>query len=444
MFAYSMAHRHLDTIEAGVLTVAAYDNFFPISGWEKGKPVGIEVRLIEQYAKACNLRLNLIRVKEWEGIWDLPRLGKADVAIGGIANARGREHAHTEWTMPYYYVKRSIITIKGRKGFNKVVATHGSTGEMDAKLRVGELMMGLGESKGYATEFPRLRSRKIDGIMFGDQVARGLLAADRKKTKKRDLVMRTWDILPTLVPLDGETFSFPTRLGSGVAVSLTAFMVDAAESGKLKKLCREFALEYPAHLPTNDQSRPSEFKNPLKPWKKLLRRFLLSPDYAPARAKLPAAFEDARKHLLDLSKTHSGVSPREKVALTRSDVVDSGLFANAADLVASYVSSVITGKSLDSPEVFFEKRTHCYNCDGGDNRWMEYVTYHFSKGDAPLIEYKSKMCTINSEKAMAEVRARGNNTKAMNEVYMEVGKKAVAAILEKDSGVPNVAKLLKL
>ena len=154
--------------------------------------------------------------------------------------------------------------------------------------------------------------------------------------------------------------------------------------------------------------------------------------------------QKARKHLLDLSKSHSGISPREKLALKRSDVVDSGLFAAAADLVTAYVSGVITDKVADSPEVWSDKHTRCYNCAGGDNRWMEYVTYHFSKGDAPMIEYKAKTCTINTEKAMAEVRRKGNNTKAMNEVYMEVGKRAAAAILEKDGGVPGVAKLLKL
>ena len=73
----------------GVLTVAAYDNFYPISGWEKGKLAGIEVTLIEEFAAAAGLQLKLVRVKTWPGIWDKPRLGEADVAIG-IANAAGR------------------------------------------------------------------------------------------------------------------------------------------------------------------------------------------------------------------------------------------------------------------------------------------------------------------------------------------------------------------
>jgi len=77
MLPYALSHRKLETIEEGVLTVAAFDKFHPISFYENGKLEGIEVKLMEEYAKAVGLTLKLVRVGTWDNLWDKPRLKQA-------------------------------------------------------------------------------------------------------------------------------------------------------------------------------------------------------------------------------------------------------------------------------------------------------------------------------------------------------------------------------
>lgn len=450
MFAYAMRHRHLDTLVPGVLTVAAYDNFYPISGWEKGKLAGIEVTLIEEFAAAAGLQLKLVRVKTWPGIWDKPRLGEADVAIGGIANAVGREHKNTEWTMPYYYVSRSLMYLKGTR-VQKASYTPGSTGDMDAQFRLGELMTELTPSKGYVKDIPRLRSGKINGIMFGDKVSKALIADDRRRTKKKDLVMKIWEIVPTLVPTDGETYSFPTRLGSGIAVSLTAFMVHAADSGRLKKLCSQFSLDYPVTTPGTGQTIEASFK-PFKELKSILRNYVLSFDTVRA-TNLAKNIKIACKHFKSLTHTHDAVKVRTKAALGREDVADAGLFMNAADTILSWVSYSVTNQYDDSPVVTVQLRSTNienyvqqlqFNTPTFSNMAFLYITYKDATGDAPLFHYKKNVCTINGDKAMAEVRKRGNTLKDMDDVCIELGRQIAGAVISEDSGLPNAGKLLGL
>ena len=408
---YQLSHRSLHTIRPKVLTVAAFDKFYPVAFYENGKWGGLEVELMREYAAACGLTLKMKRVTTFSGIWDLPRLGHADVSIGGISDAMGRDHKDTEWSMPYYYVKRSVLLLKdGIKdeahwkyalNFAPVASTAGSTGAMDAKYRAGELMNRLTKSKGYLRDIPRLQSRKISGIMYGDQVSKSIMA----KTRRKNLTYRTWDIIPTLVPLDGETFSFPTRLGSGVAVSLTAFMTHLADTGKLKKLCERFALQYPAPLPIYHPTK----RNPHKK-----RKFTIH--YPGLKERIHAELEDVKRHLRDSvtpdldNRFHKDDGEREKIALGRSDVIDHDLFLNAVDTVLAWVARPLTLQE--------------------DNRLLDFVGYACSKGDAPLVDFKRSIVIINTEKAMASVRQRGNKIEDLLDVYHEIGKKAAVLVLQ--------------
>ena len=453
MVSYALAHRDIQTIKPGVLTVAAFDKFYPIAFYEKGELDGIEVRMMREYAAKIGLEVKFIRVKKWDGIWDLPRLKEADISIGGIADSYRREDKDTEWSMPYYYVNRSAITLKTHKGFIRTVAAvEGSTGYLDAKFRSGEVMGTLKRGLGKNRDLTRLRKKSIDGIMYGDQVSRSVI----KSQKKKDLKMNTWSIVPTLVPRDGETFSFPTRLGSGIAVSLTAFLVEAAENGDLKKLCKKFSMQYPIY-PTDKTFIKEQYtgSKPVKVFKEVLTQFLLAPEFEKARKKLPQVFKSAKKNYNFSNKFHT--HERELLALERHDVVDTQLILGELTPVMYRTSELMTQKHMpDKEAVLGNNKTRkdnffCYNCDdyegepNGDNSWFDYIKYVAAKeADAPLVHYYDDIAHINCKKFMENVRTNGNTFKALVNEYLHVGKQLLVQVLEAETGVKNVKKILKI
>lgn len=45
------------------------------------------------------------------------------------------------------------------------------------------------------------------------------------------------------LPSDGEVFAYPTKTGSGVAVSLSTFIAELIERGQLKNLMKKYNLD---------------------------------------------------------------------------------------------------------------------------------------------------------------------------------------------------------
>lgn len=422
MIQFALSHRKLDTIKKGVLTVAAFDKFHPVSFYQDGKFDGIEVTIMEEYAKAVGLQVKFVRVAIWDGIWDKPRLKEADVSIGGISNSFGRTHKDTEWSMPYYYVKRSVITLKKPNKtakFKPVSAIPKSSGYLDTYWRSGEIMLSMTDGRGYIKDLERLRKGKLKGIMYGDNVSRAIL----KENPKKDLAMRTWSIVPTLVPTDGETFSFPTRMGSGIAVSLTSFLTYAAESGLLVKLCKQYHLKYPV-VPVESPYRTEINGKKHRSLKQLLRLFLLSPDRAEVRKKFAGIIKSLYHRLASLFDAHEQSVPRVarlKEAFKRGDVVDHALFLNYFNLVLSDLSYLI------SPDL--------------NNTLLDFIVFETSAEKAPLVVYSNNTGYINTTLAMQHVRTQGNNKKAFFDEIVEISKLLVMQILEKESGVKDVSSV---
>jgi len=451
MLPYALSHRKLETIEEGVLTVAAFDKFHPISFYENGKLEGIEVKLMEEYAKAVGLTLKLVRVGTWDKLWDKPRLKQADVSIGGIANSLGREHKDTEWSMPYYYVRRSVITLKKppeKARFKPVSAITKSTGYIDTNWRLGETFMtSMQPGKGYIHDLKLLRRGALKGVMYGDQVSRSILQDERKK-KRRDLTMRSWDIVPTIVPLDGETFSFPTRAGSGLAASLSSFLAEAQTNGMLKKWCKQFHLKYPVLPGThNKETYPDQvyYTPKRKELKPLLQLFLLSPDYASARKKYPTVVKQGRAHMKSLfDGKGQSVARTERLeeALKRTDVLDYKLFLSNLDLFLSKLSAIISDKYTSEGPVWVANKTMVYNLEEGDTRWFDFIKY-VSMDAEPLVTYSKNTAHVNTTLAWKHVRENGNNKKAYIDEVVHIAKLLIPQVLEKESGLKNAVHYLQ-
>ena len=453
MIPYILSHRELKTIVPGTLTVAAFDKFYPLAFWKNGKADGVEIRLMTEYAAVCGLKIKFIRVHDFTDIWDKPLKGEADISIGGIANARGRTHPGTEWTIPYYYVKRSIIVRKKTNGtrntqlgadIKTIVATKGSTGEIDSMIRDSELMNSKLKSAKGVQDLDRLRAKKIDGIMYGDEVAHSVLAADRKKTKKNDLTMITWDIVPNLVPLDGETFSFPTKLGSGIAVSLTAFLIDAMHTGRIRRLCREFSIRFPPEMPQNRYPIiPFSKKNPHL--RRVLREFLKMPE-APSQIK--ELFKTVSRVLADFhtgGKFHENYRDRTLMQLKSTRIeVDHSVVMDMVTMGMRETSRITTGIWKNEPDkwIWNKEHTNCMGC--GDSEMFEFIKYEGTRGDETLFTYKGNICTINTQKVMAHVRDRGNTLKALEAVGFELIKEIMVAVVERESGIKSLKSLLKI
>jgi len=244
---FMLAHRTLRTLRKGVLTVAAYANFFPVCYHdESGALAGLDVEVINAFAAAAGLRVHYIEHAKFNGIWDAPDRGTADVSIGGIANSKGRGTAKTEWTIPYFYVNRSVLFNKSdaihsfpHDVHGVVVGTVGSTGWVDANLRLkraGKIHL-LVSGRTDADDVRALLSHKIQGVMRGDFVSRAIVHAH-----PHELGLTSWEIAPELVPSDGEIFAYPARSGSGVAVCMSAFLAELIVNGGLHQLMERFKL----------------------------------------------------------------------------------------------------------------------------------------------------------------------------------------------------------
>ena len=243
---YMIGHRDFNLITPGTLTVAAYPHFFPVCYKSHGKIQGLDVDLIKSFAKMAKLKVQFVVHNKFDGIWDLPSQNMADCSIGGIANSRGRSKKKTEWSLPYFYVHRSVLFNKNDPipsfpgGVTKtVVGTAGSTGWIDAQKRM-QLSKKTHLLRPGATDEKDLQfllDGKIQGMMRGDFVSRALIHKHPK-----ELSMITWNAFPELLAKDGEVFAFPCRRASGIAAMLSSFLSILIDSGDIDKLITKYHL----------------------------------------------------------------------------------------------------------------------------------------------------------------------------------------------------------
>ncbi len=249
-----ITNREINTIKKGILTVAAYTEFPPIVYIKNGKYMGIDVDIIEAFAEICNLKVEYIKIDKFDGIWNLPELEISDISIGGIANALERGTDRTEWTMPYFYVHRSMIYNKKNIDINNsnfrfpllgkntiILGTKNSTGWTDGAKRRKQFegdvkLSAMNPGTTNKEDVEKLKNGKIIGIMRGDFVAKAIV-------KQNDtLAYFKWNMLPELLPKDGEVFAFPTKLGSGIAQSLSSFITALIYENKLNILLSKHEL----------------------------------------------------------------------------------------------------------------------------------------------------------------------------------------------------------
>jgi ABC-type amino acid transport substrate-binding protein len=241
-----LSHRHMKTVEPGVLTVSAYAHFYPVCYHKKnGEIAGLDVDIMKYFCKMTGLKLKLVEKEHFDGIWLDPIRGISDVAIGGIGVTKKRTRKNTNWSIPYFYVMRTLIYNKATpiQSVSKVPkhyvvrGTKGSTGWIDGKLR---LPKGVTIENGKTDEqdLHDLSTGKIQGLMRGSFVGKAII----KKHKNLGMV-EPWQIDPSLVSSDGEVFAYPSTCESGVSQLLSVFLTEEIFTGELKHLVKKYKLD---------------------------------------------------------------------------------------------------------------------------------------------------------------------------------------------------------
>ena len=247
-----LRNRKLNTLTNGVLKVAAYTQFYPVCYLDENKEIkGFDVDLIKKFAEIAGLEVEFTSIDVWDKFWFAPSKKEADISIGGIGIADDRMDDNTEWTIPYFYVRRSVVyninnpVIRFPEDMTgKIRGTFGSTGYNDGKLRIqkfkpdSKLSMTAGKSD--EKDIQDVLSGKIQGIMRGSFVCKSIVA--RYGSDKLGYTT-PWDIDPSLVSSDGECFAYPCHKQSGLAIVMSSFLTQMWLTGYLKEKAEEYKMD---------------------------------------------------------------------------------------------------------------------------------------------------------------------------------------------------------
>lgn len=242
-------HRRLNTIVPGTLTVSCYANFFPVCYHHKqtGKIVGLDVDIMRYFCRISRLKLVLVERKNFDGIWFDPLNGVSDIAIGGIGITNLRTRPGMSWSIPYFYVHRTLVYNRSNPIHRfpqdisgTVRATVGSTGWLDAQSRLANTGKQhlLEPGKADQKDISDLLEGKIQGLFRGSFVGKSLI----QRHKSLGMV-RPWSMDSDMVAIDGEVFAYPTLCSSGVGQMISVFLTEEIFKGELMHLVKRYKLD---------------------------------------------------------------------------------------------------------------------------------------------------------------------------------------------------------
>lgn len=241
--------RQLETIQHGVLTVSAYANFYPVCYIDDdGKLAGVDVDIMHEFAKFTGLKLNFIIKDQFNGIWFDPINGVSDIAIGGIGITAERTTPETLWTIPYFYVNRTVIYNLANPindfPFDVtgiIRGTKGSTGFLDGYLKLKKVGKAdlLVESNNDKADVQQLLKGNIQGLLRGSFVGKSIVSQYPSQLG----MSNPFEMDSSLVSSDGEVFAYPTNENSGVGILLTMFLTKEMINYHLPQLIFKYDLD---------------------------------------------------------------------------------------------------------------------------------------------------------------------------------------------------------
>jgi len=432
-------NRSIKTIVPGLLTVSTYDKFPPLAYQETREAdkkkiwKGLDVDLMRAFAKFIGYKVKFVKETVFRGIWDKPKNGLSDLAISGIANSfeengNMRGGPETEWTLPYFYVNRSVILKKGIKfpgSHLRIAATDGSTGWRNGQVRGVEKMGTLQLAKGDDVDFAKLRRGEIDAIMHGDDVSRSLIRKNREtypKEKPYNLQMISWEIVPTLIPKDGEIFAYPSKLGSGIATVLTAFIIKSIHNGFLESLVNKYHMDLDhfideRKLPTGQYIPPPATYSPDALLSQKIVTFLSNP------ARI-LEFREFVEDSLSAKNTSDIIKQRLVSQIQNINSCDNFLLSS---YIESFISKAELSFSMNNPITFEDLNTDEAIADDE----FKYISIRFGKiNKSPLTYFfynkSNQTLWIDCNVFMNDISSRilsAESTEQKIQVYGEAAKK---------------------
>lgn len=249
LLSHILSHRTLHTITPKVLTVSCYANFYPVCYHDpkSGKITGLDVEIMQYFCKITGLALKLIEKESFDKIWFDVIRGVSDIAIGGIGISDKRTAPGMSWTIPYFYVFRTVIFNK-KNPIHKfpgnvrgtIRGTRGSTGWLDGQLRlehVGKLKF-LKPGKTDEEDIRDLKAGKIQGLLRGSFVGKAITEREPELG-----MLSPWKIDPRIVSNDGEVFAYPTLCSSGIGQLMSVFLTEEIFTGELQWLVKKYRLD---------------------------------------------------------------------------------------------------------------------------------------------------------------------------------------------------------
>jgi ABC-type amino acid transport substrate-binding protein len=237
-------HSILNTIVPGTLTVSCYANFYPICYMKKNQVKGLDIDIMKEFAKRCKLKIKFIIKPNFNDIWFDPVRNISDVAVGGIGMSTARTRADTEWTIPYFYVKRTIIYNKSNPIVNfpedvnnTIVSAKGSIGWLDGIQKLGSKVKFLKEEKNDKQDIRDLLDGKIQGMLRGSFVGVSIL----KKYPQLDM-LTPWNAVPEVNTSKKEVFAYPCNVRSRIGILLSVFITEEIMNSDLLHLVQKYDL----------------------------------------------------------------------------------------------------------------------------------------------------------------------------------------------------------
>lgn len=235
-----------------VLTVGCYANFAPVSSWRGSHPEGLDADILNALAKLLGLKIEFKAYSNWSKLLKACDIEEVDCAAGGIAMTLDRIHRlhKTEWTIPYFHVKRVAISRKAspvkrfpddlRAGAT-VVATKDSTAWLDADYLRKKKGLDFKLQKGSENEeedIELLLKGKVDCVLRGNISGHYL----QDQNPNQLTLSYEWDMDPSILP-DGEHLCFMCSERSRLSAALSFGIFTMSQIGILGKISNVWSRE---------------------------------------------------------------------------------------------------------------------------------------------------------------------------------------------------------
>lgn len=217
------------TLSDGILTVATYGGFEPVSWYnptESHLAQGRDIDFLRAFADTLDLHLD-VRVFLFDRIWERPGRDEADIAAAGIAPLPERVTPGVAWTFPYYRVQRALLIRASEReqrrtisdlANGKIAVTRGSTADIDTVARRDPSTEVL-----YYDDQLRAVADVAAGVI--DAFAEGDICA-HYFAERNPLQWAVTDVHEMEPP---ETFSFAVRVTSGLLPLLNQYILSNRE-----------------------------------------------------------------------------------------------------------------------------------------------------------------------------------------------------------------------